>query len=185
MTMTLDEAIAHAKEVASEKRALAKTICPWADDGEETLNECIDCAIDHEHLADWLEELKKRREAESTSDLISRSDIREKVVGMAINKADDLDEIEFEINATLANICELIDNAQAVDLWQMRQEATENALKKAEVLYARPQIEWKTTVHGLLAYKVCGGCGAEYLFDLTYGWKLCPKCGAEVKGGAE
>ena len=28
-------------------------------------------------------------------------------------------------------ICEVIDNAQAVDLWQMRQEATENALKKA------------------------------------------------------
>lgn len=35
----------------------------------------------------------------------------------------------------------LIDNAPTVDLWEMRQEATENALKKAEVLYARPQGE--------------------------------------------
>ena len=45
-------------------------------------------------------------------------------------------------------------------------------------------VEWETTVHGVLAYKVCSGCKAEYLFDLTYGWKLCPKCGAHIKGGA-
>ena len=45
-------------------------------------------------------------------------------------------------------------------------------------------VEWETTVHGVLAYKVCSGCKAEYLFDLTYGWKLCPKCGAKIKGGA-
>lgn len=36
----------------------------------------------------------------------------------------------------------LIDNAPTVDLWKMRQEATENALKKAEELYKRPQGEW-------------------------------------------
>ena len=35
-----------------------------------------------------------------------------------------------------------IDNAPTVDLWKMLQEATENALKKAEVLYTRPQGEW-------------------------------------------
>lgn len=40
------------------------------------------------------------------------------------------------------DVLDLIDNAPTVDLWQMRQEATENALKKAEVLYGRPQGEW-------------------------------------------
>lgn len=64
MIDNLTEAIAHAREVAKEKRELAKTICPWADDGEETLNECFECAEEHEQLASWLEELAERREAD-------------------------------------------------------------------------------------------------------------------------
>lgn len=44
-----------------------------------------------------------------------------------------------------------IDNAPTVDLWQMRQEATENALKKAEVLYGRPQGEYETACNVLLS----------------------------------
>lgn len=63
--MELNEAIAHAREVAKDKRELAKTICPWADDGEETLNECIDSAINYEHLAEWLTELQERREQDT------------------------------------------------------------------------------------------------------------------------
>ncbi len=49
-----------------------------------------------------------------SGDCISRSDLKKEVVGMMINKADDLEEIEFEINATLASICEKIDNAPPV-----------------------------------------------------------------------
>ena len=45
--------------------------------------------------------------------------------------------IEYSINSSMVRI--IVNGAQAVDLWQMRQEATENALKKAEVLYGRPQ----------------------------------------------
>ena len=40
--MTLDEAIAHALEVAST-------------------NKCRECADDHRQLAEWLQELKERR----------------------------------------------------------------------------------------------------------------------------
>lgn len=36
--------------------------------------------------------------------------------------------------------------ALKVDLWQLRQEATENALKKAEVLYKRPQGKWHENI---------------------------------------
>lgn len=45
--MTIDEAIAHAREVASRK----------FDDRVH----CIRCAEEHEHLAEWLEELKAYR----------------------------------------------------------------------------------------------------------------------------
>ena len=55
--MTIDEAIEHAREVAEENReeALNAFFPPYAD-------ECESCAIEHEQLADWLEELKKYRE---------------------------------------------------------------------------------------------------------------------------
>ena len=46
--MTIDEAIAHAREVASRK----------FDDRVH----CISCAEEHEQLAEWLEELKAYRE---------------------------------------------------------------------------------------------------------------------------
>ena len=46
--MTIDEAIAHAREVASRK----------FDDRVH----CIRCAEEHEQLAEWLEELKAYRE---------------------------------------------------------------------------------------------------------------------------
>ena len=45
--MTIDEAIIHAREVASRK----------FDDGVH----CIKCAEEHEQLAEWLEELKQYR----------------------------------------------------------------------------------------------------------------------------
>lgn len=44
--MTLDEAIVHAREVAA------------------SLGDCSECAKDHVQLAEWLEELRKLREAE-------------------------------------------------------------------------------------------------------------------------
>lgn len=59
MIKDIYEAIAHCEEVAKGKRELTKTICPWADDGEETLKECLDCAADHEQLAKWLTQLAK------------------------------------------------------------------------------------------------------------------------------
>ena len=49
--MTLDEAIAHAREVAKEIHAEAM-LC------NANLDDCIECGKNHEQLADWLEELK-------------------------------------------------------------------------------------------------------------------------------
>ena len=86
--------------------------------------------------------------------------------------------------------CGLIDNAQTVDLWQMRQEATENALKKAEVLYGRPKGEWKT-VEGYDGdeYYECSNCGELWVLSAgtpkDNNMNFCPKCGADMKGGTK
>ena len=58
--MTLDEAIAHCHEKAKELRQSAD-LCML---GTETRNDCLECANEHEQLAEWLEELKARREAD-------------------------------------------------------------------------------------------------------------------------
>ena len=56
--MTLDEAIIHAREVAKNKRREATYNFPtWG----EYYDECRKCANEHEQLAIWLEDLKRRR----------------------------------------------------------------------------------------------------------------------------
>ena len=61
MLLSIDEAIAHAREVAAIQRnndKLNKTlgvISPYYK------TDCIKCAEEHEQLADWLEELSRRR----------------------------------------------------------------------------------------------------------------------------
>ena len=56
--MTIDEAIVHAREVASRK----------FDDRVH----CIRCAEEHEQLAEWLEELKAYRANEGISENVYR-----------------------------------------------------------------------------------------------------------------
>ena len=51
--MTLDEAIAHAREVAKEKRNDYERACALNVPSEGF----CECAAEHEQLAEWLEEL--------------------------------------------------------------------------------------------------------------------------------
>ena len=76
--MTIDEAIAHAREVSSRK----------FDDRVH----CIKCAEEHEQLAEWLEELKAYREIGTVEECKnSVLDIQK-----AYNKAiDDCKELTF------------------------------------------------------------------------------------------
>ena len=57
--MTLDETIAHAKEVAKENY-LQGMLC-HANPNDSELNRYIECGREHEQLAIWLEELKELR----------------------------------------------------------------------------------------------------------------------------
>ena len=55
--MTIEEAILHAKKVAQQKYNEAM-LC-HTNPNDEQLDSCIECAKEHEQLADWLEELKQ------------------------------------------------------------------------------------------------------------------------------
>ena len=70
--MTLDEAIAHAREEAEDKRADAD----WKfRHGRLNADDCISCAEEHEQLAEWLEELKSLREYKERMEMQYLDDI--------------------------------------------------------------------------------------------------------------
>lgn len=58
--MTIDEAIAHAREVANEQKRRSGT-CVQNDSECDKFSACLKCAEEHEQLASWLEELSRRR----------------------------------------------------------------------------------------------------------------------------
>ena len=58
--MTIDEAIAHAKEVVNEQKRRSG-ICVQNNSECDKFSACLKCSKEHEQLAEWLEELKKRR----------------------------------------------------------------------------------------------------------------------------
>ena len=61
--LTLEEAIAHAKEIAEKNYRGAEFESIDSIDDDIKTN-CIKCAEEHEQLAEWLEELKSYKEAE-------------------------------------------------------------------------------------------------------------------------
>ena len=66
--MTLDQAIEHSKEIASEQEKLVEMVLKdpkFENDPEgraHTINHCKQCEQDHLQLATWLTELKKYRD---------------------------------------------------------------------------------------------------------------------------
>ena len=70
--MSIDEAIAHAREVAEEQRKDNENCEYKAEYGckgcaDYYSKPCIECAEEHEQLAEWLEELKDMRNLDKTN----------------------------------------------------------------------------------------------------------------------
>ena len=65
--MTLDEAIAHAREVAEEQRKACDLAWVW--DNPDNIKKC---AEEHEQLAKWLEELKSYRASVFSGDMTQK-----------------------------------------------------------------------------------------------------------------
>ena len=59
--MSIDEAIAHAREVASEQKRRSG-ICVQNNSECDKFSACLKCSEEHEQLAEWLEELKDYRD---------------------------------------------------------------------------------------------------------------------------
>lgn len=59
--MTLDEAIEHARDVATRNRRAINFESEDSIDDDIKMN-CLSCAEEHERLAEWLEEYKKLKE---------------------------------------------------------------------------------------------------------------------------
>ena len=96
--MTIDEAIAHAREVANTQKGKSG-ICLQNGLECEHFSDCLKCAEEHEQLAEWLEELKALREEKSDFQIFAK-DIAEANYEMGMesgyNKAiDDCKELTF------------------------------------------------------------------------------------------
>ena len=56
--MSIDEAIAHAREVASEQKRRSG-ICAQNNSECDKFSACLKCSEEHEQLAEWLEDYKR------------------------------------------------------------------------------------------------------------------------------
>lgn len=97
--MTLDEAITHAREVASEQKRRSGE-CVIDDNECDKFSSCLKCAEEHEQLAEWLEELKSYKSDSVTRETFERmkSKAYKKGYRQGYNKA--IDELSHELKET-------------------------------------------------------------------------------------
>ena len=103
--LSIDEAIAHAREVASRK----------FDDRVH----CISCAEEHEQLAAWLEELKAYREKKCDKSVYLASKSVDKID--AVNKGY-IDGYNKALDDAKSVILQTLDNEILVDTLHLRLE---------------------------------------------------------------
>lgn len=60
--LSIEQAIQHCHEKAEELKNKAYTdYDSWTDEGKRMATDCLECANEHEQLAEWLTELKELR----------------------------------------------------------------------------------------------------------------------------
>ena len=94
--MSIDEAIAHAREVASEQKRRSG-ICVQNNSECDKFSACLKCSEEHEQLAEWLEELKSYRAS------VFSGDMTQKMLKEEYNKAiddllEDANEMAIEVD---------------------------------------------------------------------------------------
>ena len=98
--MTIDEAIAHARDVANEQK-IRSNVCIQNDSECDKFSDCLKCAEEHEQLAEWLEELKCYKNDNDFSDYADR--LHKIAFNSGYNKAiddllEDANEMAIEVD---------------------------------------------------------------------------------------
>ena len=97
--MTIDEAIVHAREVATIQRnnkKLNDTLGPFSPYYNQ---DCVKCAQEHDQLAEWLEELKQYRAIGTPEECLRNKDFLDFL-------SDKMNPNDFEIYLRLYNALE-------------------------------------------------------------------------------
>ena len=84
--LSIDEAIAHAREVANTQRGKSG-ICLQNGLECEHFSDCLKCGEEHEQLAEWLEELKELREYKKRMEMQDMDDINNPLEPLKLVKA--------------------------------------------------------------------------------------------------
>ena len=113
--MTIDEAIAHAREVANTQKGKSG-ICLQNGLECEHFSDCLKCAEEHEQLAEWLEELKALREEKSEFQILAK-DIAEYNYEMGMENG-----YKKAIDDAKSVILQTLDNEILVDTLHLRLE---------------------------------------------------------------
>lgn len=95
--MKLEEAIKHAKDVATKKYRQAMLHHANAED--EKLDRCIECMKEHEQLAEWLEELKELREYKKKMKAQFLDDIENPLEPIKLSSALESEIFKYEYRA--------------------------------------------------------------------------------------
>ena len=95
--MKLEEAIKHAKDVATKKYRQAMLHHANAED--EKLDRCIECMKEHEQLAEWLEELKELREYKKKMKAQFLDDIESPLEPIKLSSALESEIFKYEYRA--------------------------------------------------------------------------------------
>lgn len=84
--LSIDEAIAHAREVANEQKRRSG-ICVQNNSECDKFSACLKCSEEHEQLAEWLEELKELREYKKRMEMQDMDDINNPLEPLKLEKA--------------------------------------------------------------------------------------------------
>lgn len=97
--MTIDEAIAHALEVAEDNERAIDCLDLWEEEGQEQANMCRECAAEHRQLAEWLTELKEAKSIIRTCN---------RVLGYLLECEIESTSTRHEVETLLKNITEYL-----------------------------------------------------------------------------
>lgn len=95
--MRLEEAIKHAKDIATNK--YNEGVLCHANPDDEELDRCIKCAREHEQLAEWLEELKNLREYKKKMKTQFLDDIENPLEPIKLSSALESEIFKYEYRA--------------------------------------------------------------------------------------